>query len=168
MSQQEKEETISFQNQNIILQSFSFLGYGNEKTQIYMNKSVHFGVSILKPSKTLMYEFWYDYVKPKYCEKAKLCYIDTDSFIVYIKTDDIYKDIAKTVETRFDTSNYQLDRPLFKEKNKKLIGLMKGELGGKIITKFVGLWEKTYGQLIDDGSEDKKVKGIKVFHKKKT
>ena len=115
-----------------------------------------------------MYEFWYDYVKPKYCEKAKLCYIDTDSFIVYIKTDDIYKDIAKTVETRFDTSNYQLDRPLLKEKNKKLIGLMKGELGGKIITKFVGLWEKTYGQLIDDGSEDKKVKGIKVFHKKKT
>ena len=57
-----------------------------------------------------MYEFWYDYVKPKYGEKAKLCYMDKDSFIVYIKTDDIYKDIAEDVETTFGTSNYELDR----------------------------------------------------------
>ena len=57
-----------------------------------------------------MYEFWYDYVKPKYGEKAKLCYMDKDSFIVYIKTDDIYKDIAENVETTFGTSNYELDR----------------------------------------------------------
>ena len=80
-----------------------------------------------------MYEFWYDYVKPKYGEKVKLCYMDTDSFIVYIKTDDIYKDIAEDVETRFDTSNYELDRPLPKGKNKKVIGLMKDELGGQIM-----------------------------------
>ena len=59
-----------------------------------------------------MHEFWYDYVKPKYGEKAKLFYMDTDSFIVYIKTDDIYKDIAEDVETRFYTSNYELDGPL--------------------------------------------------------
>ena len=77
-------------------------------------------------------------------KKAELCYMDTDSFIVYIKTDDIYKDIAKNVETRFDTSNYQLDRSLLKGKNKKVIGLMKDELGGKIMTKFVGLRAKTY------------------------
>ena len=71
-----------------------------------MNKPVHLGLSILELSKILMYEFWYDYVKPKYGEKAKLCYMDTDSFIVYIKTDDIYKDIAEDVKTSFDTSSY--------------------------------------------------------------
>ena len=76
-----------------------------------------------------MYEFWYDYVKLKYYEKAKLCYMDTDSFIVYIKTDDIYRDIEEDVETRFDTSNYELDRPLPKGKNKKIFGLMRNELG---------------------------------------
>ena len=68
-----------------------------------------------------MYKFWYDYVKPKYDEKAKLCYTDTDSFIVSIKTDDIYKDIAKDLETRFDSSNCELGRPLLKGKNKKVI-----------------------------------------------
>ena len=83
-----------------------------KKSQIYMNKPVCFGLSILQLSKLLMYEFWYDYVKPKHGEKAKLCYVDTDSFIVYIKTDDIYKDIAEDVETRFDTSKYELDRPM--------------------------------------------------------
>ena len=67
-----------------------------------MNKSVCLGLSILELSKILMYEIWYDYLKLKYGEKAKLCYMDTDSLIVYIKTDDIYKDIAEDVETRFD------------------------------------------------------------------
>ena len=95
-----------------------------------------------------MYEFWYDYANPKYGRKAKLCYIDTDSFIVSIKTDDINKDIAEDVETRFDTWNYELEcnsteRPLPKEKSKKVIGLMKDELGRKITTKFVGLRAKT-------------------------
>ena len=92
-----------------------------------------------------MYEFWYDYVKPKYGEKAKLCYMDTDRFIVYIKTYYIYKGIAEDIETRFDTSNYELDRKsLPKEKKKKVIALMKDELGGKIMRKFFGLREKTY------------------------
>ena len=81
-----------------------------KKTEILMNKPVYLGLSILELSIILMYEFWYDYVKPKYGEKAKLCYMDTDSFIVYIKTDDIYKDILEDVETRYDTSNYELDR----------------------------------------------------------
>ena len=71
-----------------------------------------------------MYDFWYDYVKSKYGEKAKLCYMDTDSFIVHIKTNDIYKDVTEDAKTRFDTSNYELDRPLPKGKNKKVIGLM--------------------------------------------
>ena len=71
-----------------------------------MNKPVYLGLSILKLSKILMYEVWYDYVKPKYGEKTKLYYMDTDSFIVYIETDDIYEDIAEDVETRFKFSNY--------------------------------------------------------------
>ena len=84
-----------------------------------MNKSVCLGLSTLELYKILMYEFWNDYVKPEYGEKVKLCYMDTDSFIVLIKTDDIYKDIAEDVENRFDTSNYELDRPF--PKGKKLI-----------------------------------------------
>ena len=83
-------------------------------------------------------------------------YVDTPSFIVYIKTDDIYKDTAEDVQTRFDTSNNELDRPLPKGKHKKVIGLMKDELAGKIITKFVGLRAKTSSYLIGDDSEDKK------------
>ena len=91
------------------------------------------------------------------------------SFIVYLKTDDIYKDNLEDVETRFDTSNYELDRPLPKGKNKKVIGLMKGELGGKIVIKFVALRAKTYSYLIDEGTEDKKAKGTKnCVMKKKT
>ena len=64
-----------------------------------MNKPVYVGLSILDLSKTLMYKFWYDYVKPKYGGNAKLCYMDTGSFIVHVKTCDIYKDIAEDVET---------------------------------------------------------------------
>ena len=79
-----------------------------------------------------MYGICYDYVKPKYEEKPKLCYIDADSFIVQIKTDDIYKDIAEDVETRFETSNYELDKPLPKGKIKKVTRLMKDELDGII------------------------------------
>ena len=89
-----------------------------------------------------MCEFWYDYVKPKYGEKAKLCYMDTNSLIVYIKPNDIYKDIVKDVETRFDTWNYELDRSLPKIKNKNVIGLMRDELGGQAMKIFVGLREK--------------------------
>ena len=108
-----------------------------------------------------MYEFWYDYMKPKYGNKVKLCYMDTDSFIMNIKTNDFYKDIANDVEKRFVTSNYELNRPLPTGKNKKVIGLMKGELGGKIITEFVTLRPKTYSYLTDDGKEDKNAKGTK-------
>ena len=84
-----------------------------------------------------MYEFWYDYMKPKYGNKVKLCYMDTDSYIMNIKTNDFYKDIASDVENRFDTSNYEVNRSLPTVKNKKIIGLMKYELGGKIITNLI-------------------------------
>ena len=129
------------------------------KTQIIMNKQVYLGLSILDLSKTVMYEFWYDYVKPKYGEKAKLFYMDKDSFIFHVKTDDIYKDIADDVETRFGTSNFEIDRPLPKEKNKKVIRLMKDDLGGNIMNEFVGLRVKSY--LKENNGEYKKEKGTK-------
>ena len=88
------------------------------KSQILLNKPVYLGLSILDLSKTVMYEFWYDYVKLKYGGNAKLCYMDTGSFTIYVETYDIYKDIAEDVETIFDTSNFQLDRPLPKGKSK--------------------------------------------------
>ena len=92
-----------------------------------MNKSVYLGLSILEISKILIYEFWYDYMKPKYGDNVKLCYMDTDSFIMHIQTQDFYKDIANDVEKRFDTSNYEVNRPLPTGKNKKKNGLMKDE-----------------------------------------
>ena len=122
-----------------------------------MTKPAQLGLPILELSKILIYEFWYDYVKLKYSEKAELSYMDTDNFMVYIKTDDIYKDIAEDVETRFDTSNYEFNRPLSKVKNRKVIGLTKEGFGGKIMIKFVGLRVKYYSY----GSEDKKVKDTK-------
>ena len=88
-----------------------------KKTQIIMNKPAYLGLSILDLSKTVMYECWCDYIKRKYGEKAKLCYMDTDSFIFHVKTNDIYKDIAEDIEKRFDTSNYEIDRPLPVGKN---------------------------------------------------
>ena len=112
-----------------------------------INEPIYVGLSILELSKILMYEFWYDYAKHKYGEKSKLCYMGTDSFIAYIKTDDIYKDVAEDVETRFDTSNYKLDRPLPKEKNQKVTAWMKDELCEKVMIKFVGFRGKTYSYL---------------------
>ena len=125
------------------------------KTRVKMNKPIHLGLSILDISKILMYKFWYDYMKPKYGNRVKLCYMDTDNFVMSIKTNDFYKDIANDVEKRFDTSNYELNRPLPTGK-KKAIELMKDELGGKIITEFVTLRPKTYSYSTDYGKEDKK------------
>ena len=110
-----------------------------------------------------MYKFWYDYIKPKYGCRAKLCYMDTDSFIIHIITKDFIRttDIANDVERWFDTSNYdEYDkRPLPIGKNKKVTGLFKDELGGKIMTEFVGIRPKTYAYLMDGDSEKKKAKG---------
>ena len=144
---------------NLISEDLSIIEM--KKTKVKMNKPIYLGLSILEISKTLMYEFWYDYMKPKYNSNVKLCYMDTDSFIMNIKTNAFYKDIASDVENRFDTSNYEANGPLPTGKNKKVIGLMKDELGGKIITEFVTLRPKTYSFLTDDGKEDKKAKGTK-------
>ena len=132
-----------------------------KRTKVKMKKPIYLGLPILEISKLLMYEFWYHYVKPKYVDNVKLCYMDSDSFIMNMKTEDFYKDIANDVEKRFETSNYECDRPLPTGKNKKVIGLMKDELGGRVITKFAALRPKTYSYLTDDCKKDKKAKGTK-------
>ena len=108
-----------------------------------------------------MYEFWFDYVKQKYGEKVKISHMDTDSYIVYIKTGCIYSDIAKD-EATFDTSNYELHRPLSKGKNKKVIGVVNDELGGKIMTEFSTLRPKTYSYLTDNNDENKEAEDTKM------
>ena len=131
------------------------------KVKVKMNKPVYLGLSILDISKVTMYEFWYDYFKNKYDSKASLCYMDTDSFVINIKTNDFYKDISKNVKERFDTSNYTYDRPLPLGINKKVVGLMKDELGGSIITEFIALRPKAYSYKTDDLIKLKKAKGTK-------
>ena len=98
-----------------------------KKTRVKMNKSLYLGMSILDISKTLMHKFWYDYFKPKYGDRAKLCYTDTDSFIIYIKTEDFFVDISNDVEKWFDMSNFDKNdkRPLPIRKNQKVPGLFK-------------------------------------------
>ena len=100
--------------------SENLLAIEMKKTKVKMNKPVYLGLSILEISKTLMFEFWYDYIRPKYTDNVKLCYMDTDSFMMLIKTEDFYKDIADDVEKRFDTSNYEVYRSLSIGNNKKV------------------------------------------------
>ena len=102
-----------------------------KKTNVKMNKPIYLVMSMLDISKTLMYEFCYDYIKRTYQDKAKLCYMDTDNFAIHIKTEDFYKGITNDVEEWFETSNYDNNRPLSIGKNKKVIVLFKDELGGK-------------------------------------
>ena len=124
---------------NLISEDLSIIEM--KKTKVKMNKPIYLGLSILEISKTLMYEFWYDYMKPKYGNDVKLCYMDTDSFIMNIKRNDFYEDIANDVENRFDASIYEVNRPLPMGKNEKVIGLI--------------------GFIPDYGKEDKKAKGTK-------
>ena len=128
-----------------------------------MNKPIDLGMSILDISKTLMYKFSYNYFKPKYGDRTKLCHTDTDSFIINIITENFFEDISNNVEVLYDTSNYDENnkRPLPKGKNKKVIGLFKDELGGRIMKDFCSLRAKTYSYLMGDNSEVKKSKGTK-------
>ena len=142
----------------------NLMGCEMGKIKVVMNKPVYLGQAILDLSKIVMCEFHHNYMVPKYgLEKLKLCYMDTDSLVYDIKTEDFYEDIANDVEARFDTSGYSKTdfRPLPISLNKKVIGLMKDELGGKIMTEFVALRPKLYSYKKLDGSEDKKCKGIK-------
>ena len=138
------------------------------KVKIKMNKPVYLGQAILDLSKIIMYEFQYDYMKKKSEENnLKLLYMDTDSLVYKIKTRDFYKDIADDVESRFDTRGYEPDKPLPIGKNKKVIGLMKDELGGKVMKEFISLRPKMYSYRVGE-DEPKKCKGIKKCVVKET
>ena len=132
--------------------SEDFLIMELKNRDVYMNKPLYLGQAILDHSKILMYEFWYDYLQPKYNDKIELCYMDTDSYILYVKTDSFYSDISNDVNKWFDTSNYSKDinRPLEKGKNKKVIGKIKDELGGYIISEFCAHRAKTYAYKLDN------------------
>ena len=134
-----------------------------KKTKVKMNKPIYLAMSILDISETLMYEFWYDYTKLKYGDRTKLCYMHIDSPAIHIKTKDFYKDIANDIEKWFDTFNRDENdkRPLPIGKNKKVIGLFKDELGGKIVVEFFWLRAETCAYLMNDDSERKKAKGTK-------
>ena len=139
------------------------------KVRVVMNKPVYLGQAVLDLSKTITYEFHYEYMIPKHGDRLKLCYMDTDSLIYSIKTEDFYSDISPDVESRFDTSGYPNDgsRPLPMGLNKKVIGLMKDELGGEIMKEFISLRLKMYSYRVGN-SEPKKCKGIKKCVVKKT
>ena len=142
-----------------------------EKTTVKLNKPIQIGMSILDLSKTLMYGFHYDYVKPKWGDKVALLFTDTDSLCYEIQTDDFCKDIKDDASKWFDMSNYEKDHPLFSERNKKQVGFMKDECGGNQILRFVGLRSKLYSyevdRLRDDNGEwkydvqKKKCKGVR-------
>ena len=150
----------------------NLMGCEMGKIKVVMNKPVYLSQVIPDLSKIIMYEFHYDYMIPKYGDRLKLCYMDTDSLVYHIRTKDFYADITDDVQMRFDTSGYIPDgycvprtaershRPLPVGLNKKVIGLMKDEIGGKIMTEFVALRPKLYSYKKLDGLEDKKCKGM--------
>ena len=141
-----------------------------KKVKLYFNKPVYLGMSILDLSKTLMYDFHYNYIKPKYGENAKLLFTDTDSLAYEIQTEDFYRDISSDVKSKFDTSNYPKDHPsgILTGVNKKVIGMFKDEASGKQIAEFVGLRAKLYSYRVEDSYEEKKCKGVKKAVIKKT
>ena len=138
------------------------------KTSIYMNKPIYLGMCILGISKTLMYDFYYGFLKKMYGNKVKLLFTDTDSLMILVETEDFYKDITPYVHEWFDTSNFSPDHPsnIPTGVNKKVIGMFKDEVVGKIITEFVGLRAKNYSYVCE-GEEYKKCKGIKMSVTKK-
>ena len=130
---------------------------------MYFNKPVYVGQAILDLSKTLMFDFHYNYIKKKYKNKAELMFTDTDSLLYQIHTDDFYRDISYDILEKFDTSDYPPDHEsgILTGVNKKVIGMFKDEVAGRQITKFVGLRPKLYTFKIEDGSLTKKCKGVK-------
>ena len=141
-----------------------------KKVSLKFNKPVYLGMSILDLSKTLMYDFHYNYIKPKYGDNAKLLFTDTDSLAYEIQTEDFYRDISFDVKEKFDTSNYPKDHPsgILTGVNKKVIGMFKDEASGKQIAEFVGLRAKLYSYRVEDLYEEKKCKGVKKAVIKKT
>ena len=141
-----------------------------KKTKLVFNKPVYLGMCILDLSKTLMYDFHYNYIKQKYGAKAKLLLTDTDSLMYEIQTEDFYKDISGDVKDRFDTSDYPPNHPsgIPSGSNKKVLGMFKDEVNGRYIEEFVGLRAKLYSYKMFEGEESKKCKGVKKSVVKKS
>ena len=110
----------------------------SRKTKVELCKPVYVGMSVLDLSKHLMYSFFYTTLKPRYAERVKLLYTDTDSLILEFQTEDLYEDMDEMLD-EYDTSNYSQDHPLYCTANKKVVGKFKDELGGKLLKEFVGL-----------------------------
>ena len=135
-----------------------------KKTEVFFNKPVYVGQAILDLSKTLMFDFHYNYIQKKYTHnRAELLFTDTDSLMYEITTDDFYKDISKDISKKFDTSDYPPSHPsgILTGFNKKVIGMFKDEVAGRQITHFAGLRPKLYSFQVEDSSTIKKCKGIK-------
>ena len=134
-----------------------------KKPEVYFNKPVYVGQAILDLSKTLMFDFHYDYIRNKYNDRAELLFTDTDSLLYLIHTDDFYKDISLDIEDKFDTSDYPPNHEsgILTGVNKKVIGMFKDEVAGRQITHFVGLRPKLYSFKVEDDKIVKKYKGIK-------
>ena len=130
----------------------------NHKEKVLLNKPIYVGMAILDISKHLMYDFYYNTLKARYGDKIRLLYTDTDSLIVKVDTEDVYGDMALNADL-YDTSNYAPGHPLYSDQNKKIIGKFKDELGGKVMTEFIGLRPKMYSYTGEDS--DKRAKGVK-------
>ena len=146
----------------------NLIGIHLKRIKLVFNKPVYCGMSILDLSKTMIYDFHYNYIIPKFGKKQKLLFTDTDSLCYEIETEDFFADIAGDVKELFDTSNFDKNHPSgIQGKNKKVPGMMKDEAGGKIIEEFVGLRAKLYSYKMFEGKEEKKCKGIKKVVVKK-
>ena len=130
-----------------------------------LNKPIYVGMSVLDLSKHLMYDFYYNHIKAKYLDRVHLLYTDTDSVIIRVQTEDIFADMAEHADL-YDTSNYSPGHPLYSDQNKKVIGKFKDELGGKVMTEFIGIRPKMYSYAGEDSG--KRAKGVKKSVLRKT
>ena len=136
----------------------SLAGIQMHKDHILINRPVHTGMCVLELSKTLMYNFYYNHVEPKYGSNYQLLYTDTDLLLLDIKTEDIYKDMGENLDY-YDTSDFPKDHPLHSQINKKVLGKMKDEFRGALISEAVCLRSKMYSILLENGQNTKKAKG---------
>ena len=137
----------------------------NHKEKVLLNKPIFVGMAILDISKVLMFDYYYNHLKVKYADRVKLLYTDTDSVVIHVTTEDMYEDMMKHADL-YDTSNFPEDHPLFSDQNKKIIGKFKDELGGKVLTEFIGIRPKMYSFVGEESG--KRAKGVKKSVLKQT
>ena len=135
------------------------VGIQNHKEKVLLNKPIYVGMSVLDLSKHLMYNFYYNTLKARYGENVRLLYTDTDSVVIHVQTEDIYADMAQNLNDYDTSNNYSPGHPLFSDQNKKVIGKFKDELGGKVMTEFIGIRPKMYSFIGEESG--KKAKGVK-------